>query len=234
MHRRKMTESFNYSIEGFMYVLKSQKNMRLHFLLAVIALLLGIYFNFTKLEFMILVLTITFVFLAEMINTSMEFVIDLITPEIHPLARIVKDISAGAVLVAAVNSIFIGYLLFLAHLPTKTFQTTLDYIRHQPLHITFISLLLVVAVVIFSKAKLGRGRPLRGGMPSGHAALSFSMLTICLFITQSRLIIAIVFMLALLVSASRIRQNYHTAKEVFVGALLGTSLTSLTFFILRY
>jgi len=234
MHRRRLFESFNYAIEGFMYVLKTQKNMRLHFLIAVIALLLGFYLNFSKLEFIILLLTITFVLITEMFNTGVELVIDLITNEFHPLARIIKDILAGAVLVASVNAVFVGYLLFLTNLPANSLLTSLDYIRQRPLHLTFVSLLLVLATVIFSKVKLGRGKPLRGGMPSGHSAMAFSMWTISIFLSKNILLILFMLILTLLVAASRIRPNYHSLKEVIVGAALGIGLTSLIFFLLAF
>lgn len=232
MHKRKLADSFNYAIEGFMYVLKTQRNMRLHFLIAVVIILLGIYFNFSKTELIILFLTISMVFLTEMFNTGVELIIDLITDEFHPLARIIKDISAGAVLVAAINAVFVGYILFFTILPTKTFQTTLDYIKEKPLHLAFISLLLVLSTVIFSKLKLGRGKPLRGGMPSGHSAVAFSMWTISLFISQSMLTILLVFVLAVLVAQSRIRPGYHSVKEVIAGAFLGIGLTSIIFYLM--
>ena len=233
MHKRRLFESFNYAIEGFMYVLKTQPNMRLHFLVGVIALLLGLYFNFEKIELVILFLTITFVLLAEMFNTGVELVIDLITDEFHPLARIIKDISAGAVLVAAVNALFVGYLLFLTNTPGDALQNSIDYIRENPLHITFIALLLVFALVIYAKVKVGRGRPLRGGMPSGHAAIAFSLWSVTLFVTSSRLMIVLVLVLAFLVAQSRVRPGYHSLREVIAGALLGLGVTSLIFFILQ-
>jgi len=234
MHRRRLFESFNYAIEGFMYVLKTQKNMRLHFLTAVIAVLLGLYFNFSKIEFVILLLTITFVLITEMFNTGVELVIDLITNEFHPLARIIKDICAGSVLVASVNAVFVGYLLFLTNLPASSLLTSLDYVRQRPLHLTFVSLLLVLATVIFSKVKLGRGKPLRGGMPSGHSAMAFSMWVISIFLAENILLILFMFILAILVAVSRIRPNYHSLKEVVVGAGLGIGLTSLIFFLLAF
>lgn len=151
MHRRRLFESFNYAIEGFLYTLKTQKNMRLHFLAAIIVLLLGFYYNFTKIELILLLLTISFVLIAEMFNTGVELIIDLITDEFHPLARIIKDITAGAVLVASINAVFVAYLLFLTDFPVDTLQTSIDYIRQKPLHMTFVSMVIVLTTVIFSK-----------------------------------------------------------------------------------
>ena len=234
MHRRRLFESFNYAIEGFLYVLKTQKNMRLHFLSAVIVLLLGFYYNFSKNELILLLLTISFVMITEMFNTGVELIIDLITDEFHPLARIIKDITAGAVLVAAVNAVFVGYLLFLTDSPVYTLQTSIDYIRQKPLHMTFVSMIIVLVTVIFSKAKIGRGKPLRGGMPSGHAAIAFSVWSIALFVSPSKLLIVLVLILAILLAQSRIRPGFHSLKEVIAGAFVGLGLTSLIFFILKH
>ncbi len=233
MHRRRLFESFNYAIEGFLYVLKTQKNMRLHFLAAIIVLLLGFYYNFTKIELILLLVTICFVLIAEMFNTGVELIIDLITDEFHPLARIIKDITAGAVLVASINAVFVGYLLFLTDFPVDTLQTSIDYIRQKPLHMTFVSLIIVLVTVIFSKAKIGRGKPLRGGMPSGHSAIAFSVWAITLFVSPSKLLITLVLILAILLAQSRIRPGFHTLKEVIAGAFVGLGLTSLIFFILH-
>ena len=233
MHRRRLFESFNYAIEGFLYTLKTQKNMRLHFLSAITILLLALHYNLSKLELTMLLLTICFVLIAEMFNTGVELIIDLITDEFHPLARIIKDITAGAVLVAAINAVFVGYLLFLTDLPVDTLQSTIDYIRQNPIHITFISFFIVLSAVIFSKAKIGRGKPLRGGMPSGHAAIAFSVWAITLFVSPSKLLITLVLILAILLAQSRIRPGFHSLKEVIAGAFVGVGLTSLIFFILN-
>lgn len=233
MHKRRLFDSFNYAIEGILYVLKTQRNMRFHFLAGIVMLLLGLNFNLSKAELILLLITISFVFLAEMLNTATELVIDLITDEFHPLARIIKDIAAGAVLVAAINSVVVGYLLFLTSLPKDTIQSSIDYIRANPLHITFISFFIVLLTVIFSKAKIGRGKPLRGGMPSGHSALAFSVWAITLFVAPSKLLIVLIFILALLVAQSRIRPGFHSLKEVIAGSLVGLGLTSLIFFLLR-
>ncbi len=100
MRQRRLVESFNSAMEGFVYVFKTQRNMRFHFLIGLFAVLLGIFLNFTYIELMILYLAIAFVLFAEMFNTAVEYTIDIVKEEFHPLARIVKDICAGAVLLS--------------------------------------------------------------------------------------------------------------------------------------
>ena len=116
MRPAKFLESFTYAFEGLVYVIKSQRNMRVHFLLAVFLFISGIVLEFTRLELVCLVGIIAMVLFAEMINTAIEYTIDLISDSFHPLARIIKDISAGAVLLTAISAAICGYLLFSRHL----------------------------------------------------------------------------------------------------------------------
>lgn len=233
MKQQNLVESFNSAIEGFVYVFKSQRNMRLHFVVALVAILLGIVLNFTYIEFMILCLTIAFVLFAEMFNTAIEHTIDLIKEEFHPLARIVKDICAGAVLLSASSAIIVGYILFVSRLGMRI-EGNIVKIRGSSWHITFIVLLVILVLVVLSKIVFRSGTPLRGGMPSGHSAIAFSIWTALSLLYPNSLVIFLVFFLALLVSRSRVRDNVHSALEVFTGAVMGVLITLLVFQILRW
>ncbi|MDP6685701.1 MAG: diacylglycerol kinase, partial [Candidatus Omnitrophota bacterium] len=85
MKQQSLVESFNSAIEGFIYVFKSQRNMRLHFLVGLVVLLLGVFLNLEYIELIILCFTIGFVLFAEMINTALEHTIDLVKEDFHPL-----------------------------------------------------------------------------------------------------------------------------------------------------
>ena len=232
MQQQSLVSSFNAAIEGFVYVFKSQRNMRLHFLMGLFAVLLGILLNFTDIEVMVLCLTIAFVLFAEMFNTAIEYTVDLVSQEYHPLARIVKDIGAGAVLLSAMTAIVIGYLLFVSKAGIRIEDNILK-IRESSWHITFIILILILTIVIFSKLFLHRGTPLRGGMPSGHTAIAFSIWTIISLLYPNSLVIFLVFILAILVARSRVNTKIHSLMEVFIGALVGVVATVLIFQFLR-
>lgn len=88
------------------------RNMRIIFLLGIVAFLLGVYFKLKLFEFLILCVTISIVFIAEMFNSAIELIIDMFTDKYHIMVRIIKDISAGVVLVASLNALLIGYFLF--------------------------------------------------------------------------------------------------------------------------
>lgn len=229
----KVVESFNAAIEGFIYVLRTQRNMRVHFLSTLFILLLAIYLNFTSAEILILCITITVVLAAEMINTAMELVVDMVKSEFHPIARVIKDISAGAVLLASINAVIVGYLLFASKFPFNIEEGVVR-IRQSPWHLTFTSLILVFGTVLIGKVVFHRGTPLRGGMPSGHAAIAYSIWTIIAFLTNNSIVTILTFLMAFLIARHRIRDSIHTIWEVVAGAILGVLLTTLVFQIFYY
>ncbi len=228
MKPRTFVESFNSAIEGFIYVLKTQRNMKFHFLAGVVLFILGIYLNFNNFELTILALAVGLVLFAEMVNTAIEHTIDLINGTFHPLARIVKDISAGAVLISAACAVVVGYLLFINRIQYQI-ETGIIRIQRSPWHITFIILIIILSIVILSKVLLHRGTPLRGGMPSGHSAFVFSIWAIISFFYPNGLLVALVFVLAFMVARARFKSKVHSFSEVFLGAVLGVLVTTLVF-----
>jgi len=233
MQKQSLAESFNAAIEGFVYVFKSQRNMRLHFLMGLFAFLLGIILNFGYIELMILCLTIAFVLFAEMFNTAIEYTVDLVmSKEYHPLARIVKDIGAGAVLLSAMTAAIIGYILFASRAGIRI-EDNIMKIRGSSWHITFIIFIIILVIVVLSKLFLNKGTPLRGGRPSGHSAIAFSIWAVISLLYPNGLVIFLVFILAFLVARSRISGQIHTLAEVFIGAMVGVLVAVLVFQILR-
>ncbi|NQT06599.1 MAG: diacylglycerol kinase [Candidatus Omnitrophica bacterium] len=225
-------ESFNCAIEGFIFALKTQRNMRIHFLLAIAVLLVAIYSNFKGIELLILCGAITLVLLSEMINTAIELTIDLVHDSFNPLVRTVKDLMAGVVLVASVNAIIVGYLLFSKRL-NFSLEEGLLRVRQSSWHITFICLIVVLTLVVMIKVIFHKGTPLRGGMPSGHSAMAFSIWTIIVVITNNGLIAVLAFVMAFLIARSRLVSEIHNVWEVITGSVLGVLVTSIVFQVLR-
>ena len=103
--------AFGHALRGWMYVLKTQHNAWVHSLAAVMVVILGSWLQISPRDWAVLVLTIAMVFTAEFINTSIEAVVDLASPQKHPLAKVGKDVGAGAVLIAALAGVLIGLLI---------------------------------------------------------------------------------------------------------------------------
>jgi len=106
-----LIESFRHAFAGLAHALRTQRNARIHVLVAVAVVVLGVALGLESIKLAVIVLTIGFVFAAELVNTVVEAVIDLVTAEYHPLAKTAKDVAAGAVLIAAVTAVIVGILL---------------------------------------------------------------------------------------------------------------------------
>jgi len=104
--------SFKHAIEGIIHVFRTQKHMRFHFLMATVIVLLGALMRLPREQWFLLYFAMALVFLTEMLNTAIEACVDLITDSYHPLAKIAKDIAAGAVLVATVLAVIVAVLVF--------------------------------------------------------------------------------------------------------------------------
>ncbi|WP_414731971.1 diacylglycerol kinase family protein [Acetobacterium carbinolicum] len=111
--RRKLKKSFSFAVEGILYTLKTQPNMRIHFGVGFITIAFGFVFQIENYEWLSLVIMIGFVFILEIINTAIETLVDLYTEEYHHLAKVAKDTAAGAVMVAAIMSVCVGLIIFL-------------------------------------------------------------------------------------------------------------------------
>jgi diacylglycerol kinase (ATP) len=228
MKIKKITDSFNYAIEGIIYSIRTQRNMKIHMAAAIFVLIFSLFFNFTKMEMLILFLTITLVIVLEMINTAIEATIDVMANYYHPLAKIAKNVAAGAVLISSINAVVVGYLLFFDKLKPIT-SSVLWKIKQSDTTVVFICIILVVMITIIVKAVYGEGTPLKGGMPSGHSALAFSAATAISLLIQDLLVMTLSFFLAFLVAQSRIEAKVHTLYVTIVGSILGILITILIF-----
>jgi diacylglycerol kinase (ATP) len=229
--RPSIIESFNYAIEGVVHVLRTQRNMRIHFAIAVGVLVAAIAVGVSRVELIVLLLSITFVLVAEMINTAVEATIDAATTAFDPMAKLAKDIAAGAVLISAVNAVAVGYLVFAGKAADKS-ADVLDRLRDAPAQVTLIALVLTVIIVIATKAWTGRGTPLRGGLPSGHAAVAFAAWVAATYIVGDNhrfIVSALTFIMAFLVAQTRVESGIHSTLEVASGAAIGALVTLSVF-----
>lgn len=225
-------QSFNFAAEGIIHAVRTQRNLWIHFAIAVAVLVAAIGFGATKLELAVLLLAITFVLVAELVNTAVEAVVDVASTSFDPIAKIAKDIAAGAVLVAALNAMAVGYLVFSGEVATRS-SRFLTRLSDAPAELTLVALAVTVILVIALKAYTGRGTPLRGGLPSGHAAVAFAgwmAITLLLEDTPRRFLISsVTFIMALLVAQTRVETGVHSASEVASGAVLGALVTLFLF-----
>lgn len=108
--------SFKFAFEGIWTALKDEPNLKFHFVTAYLTIMLGLFLQIKAIEWVIVILTIGFVISLELTNTAIENIVDSFTSEVHPAAKKAKDISSGAVLVAAITSVIVGLFIFLPYL----------------------------------------------------------------------------------------------------------------------
>ena len=150
------------------------------------------------------------------------------SPRSRPLAIVVS----GAVLVAALNAVAVGYLVFSGEVATRS-SRFLTRLSDAPAELTLVAFAVTVIVVVAVKAYTGRGTPLRGGLPSGHAAVAFAgwmAVTLILDDVDHRFLISsVTFIMALLVAQTRVESGVHSSAEVLYGGLIG-ALVALAVF----
>lgn len=227
----RLAASLNHAINGFLHSFKMERNMRYHVIVAIAVIVAALVTHVTRYEMMTLIIVIAFVFCAEMFNTAIEALVDLVVHrEYNETAKVVKDVSAGAVLVAAMCALVVGYLVFYRRFSNVAYESV-HSLTNLPAYVTFAALLLVFLGVIIMKSlfiKRG-GTYVQGGMPSGHTAFAFALFTAIAFVSANPVASTFAAVLAMLVGESRMETKVHSFPEVVMGALLGVVITVLVF-----
>ncbi|WP_123053007.1 diacylglycerol kinase [Clostridium sp. JN-1] len=228
MKVRKLWDSFNYAIEGIIYAVRTQRNMKIHMIAALIVLTICFFYDLSKTELLIVTISITIVIVAELMNTAVEFVADAAANYYHPLIKLAKNVAAGGVLITAINAVLVGYVIFWDKLKYINF-VMIKKVKNTNPYAIFIILVIVCIATIVVKAIFGEGTPLKGGMPSGHSTIAFSIATMMSLITGELVIVILSYILAFIVAQSRVDSKVHSVFEVTVGAVFGTLVTVLLF-----
>lgn len=229
MRSRSLLWSFNYAIDGVAYALRTQRNMRIHIVAAILVLFASLFFKIERAEFLAVVFAVAFVLVTELVNTAVEATVDIATDTFEPLAKVAKDVAAGAVFVSAITALIVGYIVFFTRL-THVTDILLVRVRQAPLHVTVVALAMTgLAVLIMKSFKREAGTWMRGGWPSGHTAFATAGATAVGFITGNAVATVISMSVAALVAQSRVESEAHTIPQVLWGAAVGLLITTLIF-----
>jgi diacylglycerol kinase (ATP) len=228
MPLRKWLESANHAINGILHVVKTQRHMRYHLFAAILVLILSFLLGIKRPELIVLVVLAIMVISTEMINTAIEDIINILFRKYDARAKTIKDIAAGAVFISALGAAVLGYIILSEPLK-DLFYSGLSVAKHVEDDVAILALVVVLIMVVITKAFFGRGTPLKGGMPSGHAAVAFSIWVTVVFISESFVISFLVLILAVAIAQSRVYVGIHKPWEVIMGALVGLTITLLLF-----
>jgi len=215
-----------------MYAARTQPNMRWHLGISLAVLLAAMLLRIDRDYVIDLVVLIAVVLALELLNTAIESIVDLLTATHHPLAKTAKDAAAGAVLIASVAAVVVGYLVFYKGIINGG-QSVYHAVATIPSNLAFVVLAAVAIVTIFAKAWVGRGSPLQGGAISGHAALAFAAATLLAFLYQRPLAAILAYFVAFLVAQSRVEAKIHSTAEVLAGSVLGTVVALAVYLLAR-
>jgi len=221
-------ESFNNAINGIIYTIRNERNIKFHIAAGVLVLILSFFYRLTKIELLVVCLTIAFVIVCELINTAIEVLVDSFVHVYHPKAKVIKDVAAGAVLISAFSSLIVAYFIFFDKL-SISLEVGFQRLKQLPALITVIALIITVIAVLMLKALFKKGSPFSGGMPSGHSAIAFAITTAIWFWTENAQVTLFCAVISLLVLQSRLEAKIHNMLELAAGALLGFLVALLLF-----
>lgn len=231
--RRSALSGFKFAQEGILHCFRTQPHMRIHFFILVAVLLSGLLLKLDSRDMLALIFAITLVIVAEMINTAIEKVVDMVKESYSPAAKLAKDVAAGAVLVAAMNALIAGVLIFFGQNQLKTMQERMTKdLPGDVMNVVVIGIVLITLVVIISKLLSNTGTPWHGGIISGHSAIGFMLAMTIFFTTVNTVVAFLAILLAILVAQSRVEAGVHSLREVVLGAVLAILLTSLMYWIM--
>jgi len=217
---RDVVESFGFATEGVLTAVRTQRNMRIHLAAFALMLITALLLRLEHRELAVLLAVSFLVLIAEMANTALEALVDLVMPHYHPKAKVAKDVGAGAVLLAALNALIVGVLLFLPHLPPQFPLPT-----PNGLVVTVAGFLLFLLLAIALRVRTTHPTC----SVSGYVATAFFVTTTITFTTGNLLVSLMALILALLVVASQLTARRATMQEALFGTALGVLLTACVY-----
>lgn len=227
---KRILNSFRHAAEGVMDAFRTQKHMRVHFITIILVAILSCFLDLEASEVAILITCTALVVIAELVNTAVESIINLVVQTYHPGAKFAKDVAAGAVFIAALNAMVVSIYIFFHG--TNWTPWPVGHWSGQgvgAVHRTAVSLVLVLVLIVVSKVWRRQGSVLRGGKISGHTALAFCLST-CLFFLSGNLLVTLIGMaLAGMVAQGRLEGGAQTWRSLLYGTLLGILTTLLVF-----
>lgn len=235
MKKDNFFEAWGNATNGIIYSATTQRNIRIQLVLAVIVMVLSLFYGLNTAEFLCLLFAVFMVIFAELINTAIETVVDLFVDVYHPKAKISKDVAAGAVVLAACNALVVGYFIFFKEENLKAISDSIfNNMVKSPMHLAFVAIMLVVIAVISMKAgcskKTERGELVKEGfVPSGQSAIAFAALTAIWLNSKDIVTFTLALILSILVVENRVGSNARTKAEIVFGACMGVLIVLLIY-----
>lgn len=218
------------ALNGIIHAFKTEKNLRIDYLIGTLVLITSLFFDFSKTELICLFITIGFVIFAEMINSTVEYIVNLITTEYNLNAKAAKDIAAGGVLIASTISVIVAYLLFVDKIKFASTRLIAEILSSK-MHMLVTILFIVVILIVILKGLLSKTKDQEyvKSFPSARVTISFSLATYLFVITRSLLVGGVSFILSVIISSLKRENDKTTILQIFLSALLGILLVLIIY-----
>ena len=220
--------AMGHSIDGVIRAFKTERNLRIDYLVAICVLLGAIVLGFNKVEFVCLCLTIGFVIFSEMMNSVAEYIVDIVTDKYDDRAKAAKDIAAGGVLISSTISVVVAYFLYADKLKNAT-TAIISSIFASNSHILFTIIFMIAIFIVILKGFFGRGENYAHTGPSLNIALSFGLSTYAIIITKSFLVATICGILSFMIFGMKVSNTKAKTINMIYSALLGIILVLITY-----
>ncbi len=224
-------DAWKNAFNGIIYATTTQSNIKRQLIIAVVVVIISLFFDLNRAEFLCFLFTIVLILFAEMVNTAIETVVDLYVDVYHPKAKIAKDVAAGGVVITTINAIIVAYFLFFDKI-TDIGLTFIHNVTNSPSHLAFsimiITIIAILALIAYAKTNKHKGFNEKF-VPSGHATIAFAANTLIWLLTDNFVILILSLVMAILLAESRIAAKEHKLSEVVFSACFGTIMVLILY-----
>lgn len=231
LYNHNFIEACNNAMNGIIYATTTQSNIKKQLIIAVVVMILSLFFDLERAEFLCLVFSVFLILITELINTAIETVVDLYTDLYHPKAKIAKDVGAGAVVLAAINALILAYFLFFDKIG-EAGTAILETVINSPMHLAFVGVILTIIAALSLRAAATTNKHKlinKSFIPSGQSAIAFAALTAIWLNTNNIVIFTLSLILSIMVIENRIETNAKRITEVLFGACMGVLIVLLIY-----
>ena len=229
LHNSNFFEACKNAVNGIIYGTTTQSNVKKQLVIIAFVMLISLFFNLSKVEFICLIFAVVLIIFVEMINTAIETVVDLYTDIYHPKAKIAKDVAAGAVVITALNAVIIAYFIFFDKIGAmgNSIYTT---VINSPTYLAFVVVALIIIIgVALKAAKIKDKKTNKELVVSCQSMLASAAVVATWIVTENLVALSFALILAVMICMNRIESKERTVLEVVLGVMIGILVTLLMY-----
>lgn len=229
VHNANFFDACKNAVNGIIYGTTTQSNVKKQLVIIAFVMLISLFFNLSKVEFICLIISVVLIIFAEMINTAVETVVDLCTEIYHPKAKIAKDVAAGAVVITALNAVIVSYFVFfdkIGEMGNSIYKTIIN----SPTYLAFVIVALIIIIAVALKsAKIKEKKSNKQLIISCQSMLASAAVVATWIVTENIVALSFAVILAVMICMNRVESKERTVMEVILGVMIGILITILMY-----